>query len=181
MPRPAFAVLVAVLALAVPVVPAQATIETEEARATAASAAETARADMLETFGEAWLDNGKFLWKKGSGSGVTRVVISLTDQMAYAYDGDELVGASTISSGNDEKPTPTGIFPILEKKRFHRSFKYDNAPMPFMQRIDGYGVALHGGFNPGYPASHGCIRLPLPFAKKLFSITDVGTPVYIGA
>jgi lipoprotein-anchoring transpeptidase ErfK/SrfK len=88
---------------------------------------------------------------------------------------------ATISTGKDEKPTPTGIFSVLDKKPFYRSKKYDNAPMPFMQRIDRYGVALHGGFNPGYPASHGCIRLPVAFAKKLYSVTDLGTPVFIGA
>ena len=70
---------------------------------------------------------------------------------------------------------------MLDKKTMHRSRKYDNAPMPFMQRIDQYGIALHAGFNPGRPASHGCVRLPEGFAKKLFTATDVGTPVYIGA
>ena len=63
----------------------------------------------------------------------------------------------------------------------YRSKKYDNAPMPWMQRIDNYGIALHAGYNPGEPASHGCIRLPSAFAKKLYSTTEVGTPVFIGA
>ena len=63
----------------------------------------------------------------------------------------------------------------------HRSKKYDNAPMPFTQFIDQYGVALHAGYNPGQPASHGCVRLPTGFAKRLYAITDIGTPVYIGA
>ena len=92
-----------------------------------------------------------------------------------------LVAVSTVSSGTDKNPTPTGIFPIMEKKKFHRSIKYDNAPMPFMQRLDKYGTALHGGHLPGYPASHGCIRLPSQFAAKLFAVTDVGTPVLVGA
>jgi lipoprotein-anchoring transpeptidase ErfK/SrfK len=108
-------------------------------------------------------------------------VISLSDQLAFLYRGNVLVAVSTISSGKDEKPSPTGIFSVLDKKPFYRSKKYDNAPMPWMQRIDQYGIALHGGHNPGYPASHGCIRLPTAFAKKLYSVTDVGTPVYIGA
>ena len=86
-----------------------------------------------------------------------------------------------ISSGKDDKPTPTGIFSVLDKKQMHRSRKYDNAPMPWMQRIDNYGIALHAGHNPGGPASHGCVRLPAQFAKKLYSVTEVGTPVYIGA
>jgi len=63
----------------------------------------------------------------------------------------------------------------------HRSIKYENAPMPFMQQIDQYGVALHAGHNPGYPASHGCIRLPADFAKKLYGVTDLGATVMIGA
>jgi lipoprotein-anchoring transpeptidase ErfK/SrfK len=70
---------------------------------------------------------------------------------------------------------------VLGKQRMHHSKKYDNAPMPWMQRIDQYGIAMHGGHNPGYPASHGCIRMPNAFAKKLFSVTDLGTPVIIGA
>ena len=95
--------------------------------------------------------------------------------------GSALVAVSTISSGKPGKDTPTGIFPILEKKRLHRSIKYDNAPMPFMQRIDEYGIALHAGHLPGHPASHGCVRLPGEFAAKLFRVTEVGTPVLIGA
>ena len=63
----------------------------------------------------------------------------------------------------------------------HRSRKYDNAPMPFAQFVTDYGVALHAGFNPGRPASHGCIRLPSGFAKKLYTVTQLGTPVFIGA
>jgi len=88
---------------------------------------------------------------------------------------------ATISSGAAETPTPTGIFEILEKKPMHHSRKYDNAPMPFMQRIDQYGIALHAGHNPGHPASHGCVRLPKQFAAKLFAATGIGTQVLIGA
>jgi lipoprotein-anchoring transpeptidase ErfK/SrfK len=108
-------------------------------------------------------------------------VIDLSDQLAFAYADDELVGVSTISSGTEKNPTPTGIFPILEKRRMHRSIKYDNAPMPFMQRLDQFGIALHGGNLPGYPASHGCIRLPQRFAAQLFAATAVGAVVMIGA
>ena len=68
---------------------------------------------------------------------------------------------------------------ILEKRRHHRSNRYNSAPMPFMQRLNWYGVALHGGELPGYPASHGCIRLPMGFARHLFAATDVGTFVYV--
>ena len=109
------------------------------------------------------------------------MVVSLSDQLAYLYRGDTLVAVSTISSGRPGRDTPTGIFSILDKRPMYRSKKYDNAPMPWMQRIDQYGIALHAGYNPGVPASHGCVRLPNAFAKKLYSVTGVGTPVYIGA
>lgn len=167
------------LALGVPNVPASASFETVEAKTAASEAASLAYQDMLETFGQKRLKPGQYLWK-GGGSGQARVVVSLSDQLAFLYRGDQLVAVSTISSGADETPTPTGIFPILDKKKFHRSIKYDNAPMPHMQRLDKFGTALHGGHLPGYPASHGCIRLPGAFAAKLFAVTEVGTPVLIG-
>src|SRR5690606_6928877 len=129
------------------------------------------------------LANGAFLWREGfEDSPVDKVVIGLGEQIVYAYSGDELVAVSTISSGKAETPTPTGIFEILEKQREYYSRKYDNAPMPFMQRIDKWGVALHGGSLPGYPASRGCVRLPREFAQSLFAATKTKeTMVYIGA
>ncbi|MEA3059958.1 MAG: hypothetical protein QOE50_1370 [Sphingomonadales bacterium] len=157
-------------------------LETYEARTEASDAASQARIDMLEAFGDKMLRPGQYVWRDVRGTaGPQRVVVSLSDQLAYLYRGDTLVAVSTISSGKDEKPTPTGIFTVLAKQQMYRSKKYDNAPMPWMQRIDQYGIALHAGFNPGAPASHGCVRLPSAFAKKLYSVTDVGTPVYIGA
>jgi lipoprotein-anchoring transpeptidase ErfK/SrfK len=171
----------ALFALSVPVAPAAAAFESEEAKSAAADAASVAREDMIEAFGETSLKPGKYLWRDVDAAGDPRVVISLSDQLAYLYQGSTLVAVSTISSGKPGKDTPTGVFPILEKQRMHRSIKYENAPMPFMQRIDKYGVALHGGHLPGYAASHGCIRLPGAFAAKLYKITDVGTPVLIGA
>ncbi len=168
------------LALA-PAAPALASLETPEAKAEAADAAMMARLHMEEVFGPKQLKPGQYLWRQGSFSGEPTVVVSLSDQLAYLYRGDELVAVSTISSGTDKNPTPKGIFTVLAKKPMHRSIKYDNAPMPFMQRIDNYGVALHAGHLPGYPASHGCIRLPSAFAKKLYSVTDLGSTVMIGA
>ena len=172
--------IAALCALAVPAT-AIASIETPEAKAEAADAAMTARSDMDEVFGPKDLKPGQYLWRKGSFDGEPRVVVSLTDQQAYLYRGDELVAVAAISTGKDEKPTPKGIFTILDKKPMHRSIKYDNAPMPFMQRIDQFGTALHAGYNPGYAASHGCIRLPTEFAKRLYGVTDVGATVMIGA
>lgn len=161
--------------------PATASFETVEAKSAASDAAALAREDMREVFGKSSLKNGQYLWRNARGDGEPRVVISLGDQLAFLYKGNTLVAVSTISSGKENHPTPKGIFPILDKKKFHRSIKYDNAPMPFMQRLDKYGIALHGGHLPGYPASHGCIRLPGDFAAKLFKVTDIGTPVLIGA
>ena len=167
------------LALA-PAAPALASLETPEAKAEAADAAIMARLHAEEIFGDKRLKPGQYLWRKGSFDGEPRVVVSLSDQRAYLYRGDALVAVAAISTGTDDKPTPTGIFSVLDKKPMHRSIKYDNAPMPFMQRIDKYGTALHAGHNPGYPASHGCIRLPSDFAKKLYSVTDLGATVLIG-
>ena len=172
--------LTGVLALAMPA-PAHATMESLEARVAAAEETTTAKEDLRKTFGKTSLKNGEFVWSDGKAGKVDRVVISLNDQMAYAYDGDRLIGASTISSGRKGYDTPTGIFPILEKKRTHRSNRYNDAPMPYMQRLDWYGIALHAGELPGRPASHGCVRLPEKFAAKLFAATEVGTPVFIGA
>jgi lipoprotein-anchoring transpeptidase ErfK/SrfK len=168
-------------ALGVPSTPAAASVETPEAKATAASAADIARQDMIAAFGESDLKPGKYLWRDVEANGAPRVIISLSDQLAYLYRGNTLVAVAATSTGTDKNPTPTGIFEVLQKKKMHHSRKYDNAPMPFMQRIDKWGIALHAGHNPGRPASHGCIRLPSKFAAKLFQVTDLGTTVLIGA
>jgi hypothetical protein len=157
-------------------------LETEEAKMQATDASSQALYDMFEVFGFKQLRPGQYLWRDvPESAGRERVVIALTEQLAFLYRGKTLMAVATISTGRFDKPSPIGIFSVLDKKPFYRSKKYDNAPMPWMQRIDQYGIALHGGYNPGYPASHGCIRLPLAFAKKLYSITDIGTPVLIGA
>ena len=168
-------------ALAAPAAYAQPWVETPEAKMAASSAAAMARADMRAKWGDRELKPGQYLWDETArDAGEPRVVVSLEDQLAFLYLGDELAAVSTISSGKPGKDTPTGIFPILEKKPMHRSRKYDNAPMPHMQRLDSYGIALHAGQIPGHPASRGCVRLPAPFAAKLFRITRVGTEVLIG-
>jgi len=169
-----------VFATAVASTPVEA-LETYEARMVASDAASQARVDMMNAFGPKELRPGQYVWRNVPAEGPERVVIGLSDQVAYFYRGDTLVAAAAISTGTEGRDTPTGIFNVLDKKPFYRSKKYDNAPMPWMQRIDQFGIALHGGHNPGYPASHGCIRLPTAFAKKLYSATDLGTPIYIGA
>ncbi len=159
-----------------------AALETYSAKMAASDAASQARFDMFQAFGFKRLKPGQYLWRDvPEGAGRERVVVSLTDQLAYLYRGSSLMAVATISSGTEKTPTPTGIFSVRGKKPMHRSRKYDNAPMPFAQFIDEYGVALHAGHNPGRPASHGCVRLPSAFAKKLFTVTDIGTPVFIGA
>jgi lipoprotein-anchoring transpeptidase ErfK/SrfK len=118
-------------------------------------------------------------WAPEDGAGRVRVVINLSKQRIYVYRGGVLVGESTVSTGKSGYRTPRGTFRVLEKKVFHRSRKYDNAPMPYMQRITSYGVALHGGRVTGRPISHGCIRLPHGFARALYEATDIGTTVEI--
>jgi len=107
------------------------------------------------------------------------VVVSIPMQRAFVYRGDVLIAASSVSTGRDDKPTPVGIYPILQKNEQHRSNLYNAAPMPFMQRLTWDGIALHAGRNPGFPDSHGCIRLPTAFAQKLFGITDLGSTVVV--
>ncbi len=169
-------------ALSVPAYPAQAT-QSYEARVTASAASRAAIADMVASFGTDHLKAGKYVWRKDAEdiSGADRVVISLDNQLAFLYRGGTLVAAAAISTGKDGRESPAGVFQVLSKTPMHRSKKYDNAPMPFAQFITNYGIALHAGPNPGYAASHGCIRLPTGFAKKLYTVTDVGTPVLIGA
>jgi lipoprotein-anchoring transpeptidase ErfK/SrfK len=108
-----------------------------------------------------------------------RIVISLPEQRAYVFKDGELWDSSRVSTGKKGKRTPVGTFTILEKAVWHRSNKYSNAPMPYMQRITWGGVALHAGYVPGYPASHGCIRLPRSFAKKLYKITNFSSTVVV--
>lgn len=157
------------------------TIETVEAKQTSTQLADEAYADFVMKFDRTSLKPNSYVWDAKGASGEARVVVSLDRQMAFAYKGDTLVGAASVSTAKEGKLTPKGIFPIWLKKPMHYSSKYDNAPMPYMQMIDKYGIALHAGHNPGYPASAGCIRLPQQFAKNLYGITSLDSTVYIGA
>jgi hypothetical protein len=111
--------------------------------------------------------------------GPLHIVVSLADQQLALYDNGALVARAPVSTGTVTHPTPTGIFSIIQKNRDHQSNLYDDAPMPFMQRITWSGVALHQGRLPGRPASHGCIRLPEKFARELFGITKLGARVIV--
>ena len=126
------------------------------------------------------LGPGQFVWNAKSASrGPLLLTIDLTAQRLMVYRDGALIAASAISTGSLGRETPTGVFTILEKKVMHRSTTYDNAPMPFMQRLTTKGIAIHAGDLPGYPASHGCIRLPNEFAKLLYGVTEIGTQVMI--
>ena len=107
------------------------------------------------------------------------LVVSIGKQTVSVYDGTQKIATSQISSGMPGHDSPTGIFSILEKNRYHYSNLYGGAPMPYMERITNSGVAMHEGVVPGYPASHGCIRLPGAFARNLYGITEVGARVIV--
>jgi len=121
------------------------------------------------------------LWKTEEGNeDPIQLIVSLPDQTMRVYKGTELVATSRVSSGMPGYRTPAGVFSILEKKRYHYSNIYGGAPMPYMQRLTWSGVALHAsGSVPGYPASHGCVRLPPSFARQLFPFTHNGAHVIV--
>src|SRR5215475_5925131 len=113
-------------------------------------------------------------------SGPLFAVVSLADQHVSFYDANGLFSRGQVATGVPGHPTPTGVFTILEKERWHRSNIYSGAPMPFMQRVTWTGVALHAGVVPGgVPASHGCIRMQAAFARQMFSLTKEGQRVII--
>jgi hypothetical protein len=127
------------------------------------------------------LKPGEYWWNpRVSPAGPVVLLVSLPLQTMHVYRNGVLVGRTSISSGTKSHKTPTGVFTILEKKQTHRSRKYDNAPMPNMQRLTWSGIAMHSGNLPGYPASHGCIRMPYDFSALLFGITGNGGTVVIG-
>lgn len=138
-------------------------------------------------FDGASLQPGEFTWLPGSqvrtGSPVT-LLVSLRDQRGYLYRDGQRIAVTTVSTGKPGYDTPTGVFPIMEKRKVHYSNRYDGpdgrpAPMPWMQRLTMHGVALHQGRVVAGPASHGCVRLPAEFAKQLFSLTQRGDIVLI--
>lgn len=109
-----------------------------------------------------------------------QIFVSKDTQSLVVYDGDQVVATTNVSTGRRGYTTPSGVFSILEKKKTHFSNIYDNAPMPFMQRLTWSGIALHESKDvPRYPASHGCVRMPSAFAKELFSMTKRGFHVVI--
>jgi len=151
------------------------------ASASAATPPATARPAASPTvLGNEPLAPGKFAWDaKTATAGPVLVAVNLDEQMAYVYRNGQRIGRSTVSTGKEGHDTPTGVFSILQKNKDHYSKNYNNAPMPNMQRLTWDGIALHAGNLPGYPASHGCVRLPLEFSKLLFGVTTTGATVVI--
>lgn len=128
------------------------------------------------------LKAGEFIWApEAVPAGPLVMVISLDEQLAYVYRNGLRIGVSTVSTGKKGYETPTGVFTILQKQKVHFSSLYDDAPMPYMQRLTWGGVALHAGHLPGYPASHGCIRLPYEFARRLYDVTDYAMTVVVAS
>lgn len=126
------------------------------------------------------LKPGEYIWApQVAPEGPMMIVVSLQRQRAYAYRNGVIIGVSTVSTGSKGRETPTGVFTVLQKHVVHNSNLYDNAPMPFMQRLTWDGIAMHAGKIPGFPASHGCIRLPTAFAKLLYGVTAKGMTVII--
>jgi L,D-transpeptidase catalytic domain len=128
----------------------------------------------------ATLKPGDYAWHPElSPAGPVVVLVSLPDQVLYVYRNGVRIANSTVSSGKPGKTTPTGVFTVLQKKASHTSSIYKGAQMPHMQRLTWSGIALHAGHLPGYPASAGCVRMPIDFAEKLYSVTGIGTTVII--
>jgi hypothetical protein len=126
------------------------------------------------------LKPGDYVWHpEVSPAGPVVAFVSLPDQMLSVYRNGVQIGRSTVSTGKPGKITPTGVFTVLQKKVRHESSIYKGAKMPHMQRLTWTGIALHAGHLPGYPASAGCVRLPVDFAEKLYTVTALGTTVII--
>jgi hypothetical protein len=123
---------------------------------------------------------GDYVWHPEiSPAGPVVIIVSLPEQKMYVYRNGIRIGRSTVSTGTKGHPTPTGMFTILQKKVRHESNIYKGAKMPHMQRLTWTGIAMHAGHLPGYPASHGCVRLPIDFAERLYSVTSNGTNVIV--
>jgi hypothetical protein len=123
---------------------------------------------------------GEFLWApEVAPEGPVMLIVSLATQRAVLYRNGLPIAISTVSTGRQRHRTPTGVFTVLQRHVEHYSSLYDSAPMPYMQRLTWAGVALHGGHLPGYPASHGCIRLPREFARLMYGVTRLGMTVVV--
>ncbi|MGB0135148.1 L,D-transpeptidase [Dokdonella sp.] len=126
------------------------------------------------------LADGQWVWTPNAApQGPIMVVVSLSEQRAHVYRNGVEIGYSSVSSGKKGHETPTGVFTTLQKDRDHHSSIYNNASMPYTQRLTWGGVALHAGGLPGYPSSHGCVHLPTKFAQALFEASPLGMTVIV--
>ena len=126
------------------------------------------------------LKPGQFIWNGDlAPEGPMTVIVHIPTQRAYVHRNGVRIGVTTVSTGKAGHKTPTGIFTILQKNKDHKSNLYDSAPMPYMQRLTWDGIALHAGNLPGYPASHGCIRMPMEFSRLLFEASSMGMTVVV--
>jgi len=126
------------------------------------------------------LKPGEFIWHPEiAPEGPVVMIVSLPEQLAYVYRNGVVIGVATVSTGKKGHETPTGVFTILQKHADHYSNIYNAAPMPYMQRLTWEGVALHAGRLPGYPASHGCVRMPYEFARLLYAESSTGITVVV--
>jgi hypothetical protein len=107
------------------------------------------------------------------------IAVSIADQRVSLFGDGTLLSRGAVSTGMRGHPTPEGVFSVIQKDRYHRSNIYSGAPMPYMQRITWSGVALHAGVLPGYPASHGCIRMTYEYATMLWRVTQMGARVIV--
>jgi lipoprotein-anchoring transpeptidase ErfK/SrfK len=119
--------------------------------------------------------------EKSGTQGFVYAVVSLPDQHINVYDASGRIATSRVSTGQAGFRTPSGIYSVIGKSRYHRSNIYSGAPMPWMQRITWSGIAMHAGVVPGYPASHGCIRLPYSFAPVMFNLTKQGARIVVAS
>src|SRR5450631_712501 len=117
--------------------------------------------------------------KESKPQGPLVIAISIEKQHLRVYDANGFFAETPISTGMKGHPTPMGVFSVIQKHKFHHSNIYSGAPMPYMQRITWSGVAMDAGVRPGYPASHGCIRMPTGFAVKMWNWTKMGARVIV--
>ena len=123
---------------------------------------------------------GDWHWDEaGVPAGPLVITVDLDARVLSVFRDGYEIAATAVLLGTQDKPTPTGLFPITEKDADHHSTIYDGAPMPYMMRLTSDGVTIHGTTVQNGYASHGCVGVPTPFAKKLFGIVRLGTPVYI--
>ena len=111
--------------------------------------------------------------------GALIIAISINRQQLKIYDTNGFFAEAPVSTGMKGHPTPMGVFSVIQKQKWHHSNIYSGAPMPYMQRITWSGIAMHAGVLPGYPASHGCIRMPEAFAIKMYGWTRMGARVLV--